>query len=73
MEYENQFWIQSHLPTGYSFRKNRTTRKKLISESDYDYLRQKKQEGLSAKEIALHFGCSEQTVKNVLRQLNPAA
>ena len=73
MEYENQFWMQSHLLTGYSFRKNRTTRRKVIAESDYEYLKQKNEEGLSPKEIALHFGCSAQTVKNVLRQLNSAA
>lgn len=69
MERENQFWIQSHLPTGYGFQRPKYVRQKVIPESEYDTVKGMRSEGKSPKDIAIKYCCSTHSVNKVLKAI----
>ena len=69
MEFENRFWINSHLPTGYIAGRRKYKRRKIFPEEEYDNVRKMRNDGLSVDDIALRYACSPHSVRNVLRQI----
>jgi len=71
MEYEKKFWLNSKVPTGFNYSRPKRIKPRAIHESEYERLKDLRDEGKSPKELALLFGCSKHSVISTLKHIDP--